>query len=122
MNVQPESTAKRSQLPPLVVFEDQLAELCREDKYKEMADGYASFVKTHPGTSYLAFEPIPAKISDHLIAKTQSPSAFVTLTLRKPTWVNEIRKALDAPSAFQAYVASLEAEVQELARQAKKLN
>jgi hypothetical protein len=122
MNTQTDSKGQAHGEPPLVAFEDQLGALCREDKYREMAESFASFVKAHAGITYLAFEPIPAKISDHLIKKTQSPSAFITLTLRKPTWVNELSKSLSDPSAFEANVKSLETEVLEIAKQTKKLS
>ncbi len=108
--------------PPLIAFEHQLAELCRQDKYRDMAEGFSTFVKAHNGTSYLAFEPIPEKIRDHLVEKTHSPSAVMTLTLRKPTWVTELRNALADPSAFQNFVMSLEAAATEIAKQTKKLS
>jgi hypothetical protein len=122
MNVATDSTWKTSQQPPLTAFEGQLTNLCAQDKYREMAESYLSFVKSHAGTSYLAFEPIPAKVSDHLIKKTQSPSAFITMTLRRPTWETELSKALADPAAFQTFVKSLEADVLAIAKQAKKLS
>ncbi len=120
MNTQ--ANAKTQGEPPLVAFEDQLTEFCHADKYREMAESFASFVAAHKGITYLAFEPIPAKISDHLIKKTQSPSAFITLTLRKPTWVNDLSQSLGDPLAFEANVKALETEVLEIAKQTKKLN
>jgi hypothetical protein len=122
MNTQTGPKGNTRSDPPLVAFEDQLSTLCHEDKYREMAESFSNFVKAHSGITYLAFEPIPAKISDHLIKKTKSPSAFMTLTLRKPTWVNELSKSLSDPSAFEANVKSLESEVLEIAKQTKKLN
>jgi hypothetical protein len=119
MNAQTESERRD---PPLVAFEDQLSELCRHDKYREMAESFSSFVKSHAGITYLAFEPIPAKLSDRLVEKTQSLSAFMTFTLRKPTWVNELSKALNDPSSFEASVKAMESEVLEIAKQAKKLS
>ncbi len=122
MTTQTDSKGQTRSEPPLVAFEDKLSELCREDKYCEMAESFSSFVKAHAGITYLAFEPIPAKVSDHLIKKTQSPSAFMTLTLRKPTWVNELSQSLRDPSAFETCVKSLESEVMEIAKQTKKLS
>ena len=122
MNTQTEAQGQTRSDPPLIAFEDKLSELCREDKYSEMAESFSNFVKTHTGVTYLAFEPIPAKVSDHLIKKTQSPSAFVTMTLRRPTWTNELAKSLSNPTAFQDLVKSLESEVVEIAKQTKKLN
>ncbi len=116
-----QTEAKRSD-PPLVAFEDQLSAFCDQDKYREMAESFSSFVKAHNGTTYLAFEPIPARISDHLVKKTHSPSAFMTFTLRKPTWVNELSKSLSDPAAFQSCVQSIETDVLEIAKQTKKLS
>lgn len=121
MTVRTDSAAATG-TPPLIGFEAALAELCRADKYRDMASSYAQFVAAHPGTSYLAFEPIPARIYDHLVEKTHAPSAVTTLTLRKPTWVNGLRRALADPAAFETYVIGLEAEVRELAKQMHKLN
>lgn len=108
--------------PPLVAFENQLAALCRADKYRDMAESFSSFVKTHAGTSYLAFEPIPERVRDHLVEKTQSPSAVMTLTLRKPTWVTQLRNKLADPAAFADFIATLEADAAEIAKQTKKLS
>lgn len=122
MSTQTEAKGQTRSDPPLIAFEDKLSELCREDKYSEMAESFSTFVKTHTGITYLAFEPIPAKVSDHLIKKTQAPSAFMTMTLRHPTWANELGKSLTDPAAFQNLVKSLESEVVEIAKQTKKLS
>jgi len=122
MNAQTEPKGQPRGNPPLAAFDAEISELCREEKYRELAESFSSFVKTHTGTDYLAFEPIPAKVSDYIIKKTQAPSAFITMTLRKPTWVTQLSKSLSDPSAFQAFVQSLEAEVLEIAKQAKKLS
>lgn len=108
--------------PPLVAFEDQLAALCRQDKYRDMAESFASFVKTHAGTDYLAFEPIPECIRAHLVEKTQAPSAVVTLTLRNPNWVTELHSKLHDPAAFATFVTALETDVTEIAKMTKKLH
>jgi hypothetical protein len=117
MNVQSEQTGTQK---PLVAFEDEITNLCRDDKYGKIAESFATFVASHPGISYLAFEPIPAKISDHLIKKTHAPAAFMTMTIRKPTWTDELRKALKDPKTLETYVTSLEADVQTIAKQTKK--
>jgi hypothetical protein len=122
MSIQTDSSAKARLDPPLVGFEDQLAEFCRHDQYRQLAESFAQFVKTHAGTAYLAYEPIPARIGQHLIDKTHAPSAFVTLTLRRPTWANELKNALSDPAQFESYVQSLEAAVVDIAKQTKKLN
>jgi len=107
---------------PLIAFEAQIAELCNQDKYREMAESFTSFVKEHNGINYLAFEPLPAKIGDHLVKKTHAPSAFMTLTLRHPTWTTELSQKLQDPAAFETFVKSLEADVIEIAGQTKKIH
>jgi hypothetical protein len=106
--------------PPLVAFEDQLAALCRQDKYRDIAESFAAFVKAHAGTDYLAFEPIPEFIRARLVEKTQAPSAVTTLTLRKPNWVTELHSKLHDPAAFATFVTALEASVTEIAKTTKK--
>jgi hypothetical protein len=107
---------------PLVLVEEQIASFCHQDKYAEMADAFSSFVKTHPGIGYLAFEPIPSQIGDHLVEKTKAPSAFMTFTIRRPTWRDELQRALSEPASFQAFVTSLEGEILEIAKQSTKLS
>jgi hypothetical protein len=117
MNVQTGQAAAKT---ALVAFEDEVSVLCRDDKYAKIAESFAAFVTSHPGISYLAFEPIPAKISDHLIQKTHAPAAFMTMTIRRPTWTDELRRALGSPAALQTYVTSLEADVETIAKQSGK--
>jgi hypothetical protein len=108
--------------PPLVAFEDRLAALCQQDKYRDIAESFAAFVKAHAGTDYLAFEPIPEFIRARLVEKTQSPSAVTTLTLRQPNWVSVLHSKLHDPAAFANFVTALEADVTEIAKTTKKLH
>jgi len=72
---------------------------------------------------YLALEPIPFRISDHLTKKHGSSSAVTTFTLRHPTWASDVQKALDAgPDAFVALMKDIDAQVAEIASKAKKLS
>jgi len=105
---------------PLIDFEAQIAQLCNADKYREIAESFTNFVKDHNGISYLAFEPLPARIGEHLVKKTQAPSAFMTLTLRKPTWATELGQKLKDPAAFESFVKSLESDVAEIAKSTTK--
>jgi len=107
---------------PLIAFEAQIAELCDADKYREIAENFTTFVKDHNGITYLAFEPLPARIGDHLVKKTHAPSAFMTLTLRKPTWATELSQKLADPTAFESFVKSLEADVVEIAKNTTKIH
>jgi hypothetical protein len=116
------TTATSQGATPLVLFEEELAGFCKADKYREMAESFTTFVKSHPGVDYLAAEEVPAKLGDHLVKKYGSSSAFVTFTLRRPTWTTELRKALHDPSGFVSLVQSIETEVQDLTKQTKKLS
>ncbi len=107
---------------PLIALEEQISSFCHQDKYTEMAEAFSGFVKAHPGIGYLAFEPIPSEIGDHLVEKTKAPSAFMTFTIRRPTWRDELQRALSEPASFSAFVTSLETEVLDIAKQGKKLS
>ncbi len=74
--------APHSELPALLSKIDALIEA---DKYKEVAETFAAFVKEHPTTSYLAAEPVPFKLNVRF-SKKHGSSATTTFTLRHTTW------------------------------------
>ncbi|PZQ81509.1 MAG: hypothetical protein DI549_13840 [Ancylobacter novellus] len=111
-------TAPHSLLPPLLAKIDALI---AAEKYQEVAETYAAFVKEHPTTSYLASEPIPFKLNV-AFSKKYGSSATTTFTLRNTTWSSDVKRALKAGAGdFAALVAKYEAEVADIAKTVKKV-
>lgn len=111
-------SASHSLLPEMLKKVDAQIEA---DKYREVADTYAAFVKEHPTTAFLASEPVPFKINVHLSNKYGS-SATSTFTLRNTTWADDVKKALKSgPDAFTALVAKYDAATAEIAKNTKKI-
>lgn len=111
-------TAPHSLLPPLLAKIDALI---AAEKYQEVAETYAAFVKEHPTTSYLASEPIPFKLNV-AFSKKYGSSATTTFTLRNTTWSSDVKGALKAGAGdFAALVAKYEAEVADIAKTVKKV-
>lgn len=107
---------------PLLPLLAKFDELAAADQYRELAETYAAFIKEHETTRYLASEPVPFKVSDHLTKKFGS-SSFTTFTLRHSTWASDLRQALDkGPEAFVALLSTIEGEIAEIAKGAKKLS
>lgn len=105
---------------PLIPLLAKFDELSAGDRYREFAEAYAAFIAGHGTTRYLASEPVPFKIGDHLTKKYGS-SSFTTFTLRHSTWATDVCKALDAgPDEFAAYMSTVEAQVAEIAKGSKK--
>lgn len=110
--------ATHSLLPALLT---ELTALIDADKYREVAEDYAAFVKDHPTTSYLASEPIPFKVNVRL-SKKYGSSATTTFTLRHTTWTSDVKAALKAgPDQFAALLATYDADVAEIAKSVKKV-
>ncbi len=110
--------APHSALPALLAKIDALIEA---DKFKEVAETFAAFVKEHPTTSYLAAEPIPFKLNVRF-SKKHGSSATTTFTLRHTTWASDVSAALkQSPEAFAALVAKYEADLVEIAKTVKKV-
>jgi hypothetical protein len=110
--------APHSELPALLSKIDALIEA---DKYKEVAETFAAFVKEHPTTSYLAAEPVPFKLNVRF-SKKHGSSATTTFTLRHTTWASDVTAALqEGPDAFAALVAKYEADLVEIAKTVKKV-
>ncbi|ODN70674.1 hypothetical protein [Methylobrevis pamukkalensis] len=99
---------------PLTAFLARLDELVASDSYAEAAKAFAAFNAANPGNDFFVEEALPFKVSNHLIAKIGVPTAFMKLTLRRPTWAVELTKAFHEPETFAAYMAELEADVQKL--------
>ncbi|MBS7546012.1 hypothetical protein [Ancylobacter oerskovii] len=111
-------SAPHSALPP---FLKQVTGLIDADKYKDVAEAFAAFVKEHPTTRYLASEPIPFKVSVRLSTKYGS-SANSTFTLRHITWAEDLKHALsEGADAFAALAGKYDAEVAEIAKTVKKV-
>jgi len=111
-------SAAHSPLPALL---KQMTALIDADNYAEVAKAYATFVKEHPTTRFLASEPIPFKINIRLSNKYGS-SATSTFTLRHTTWAEDVKKALnEGPEAFAALLATYDADVAEVAKSVKKV-
>ncbi|QJP13159.1 hypothetical protein G3545_05540 [Starkeya sp. ORNL1] len=107
---------------PLIPLLAKFDELAAADQYRALAETYAAFIKEHETTRYLASEPVPFKISDHLVRKYGS-SSFTTYTLRHATWSSDLRQALDkGADAFVALLGDIETQVAEIAKGAKKPN
>lgn len=109
----------KSPLVPLLAKFDQFA---AADDYRGFAEAYEAFIKENSTTRYLATEPVPFKIADHL-AKKYGSSALTTFTLRNSTWASDLAKALnESTDAFAAYMADAEAKIAEIASKTKKLS
>ena len=100
---------------PLVAFLDQLDGLIRADKYREAAEAFLKFEETHPGNDYFVEEALPFKLQNHIVHKLGKATAFVKLTLKKPTWAVDATHAFHDPAKFETFVSNLEAEVKSLA-------
>ena len=110
--------APHSEIPAL---QSKIVGLIGEDKYTEVAEAYAAFVKEHPTTTYMAAEPIPFKVADRL-AKKYGSSATTTFTLRHTTWASDLAAALkSSPAEFGAFTAKIDAAVAEIAKTVKKV-
>lgn len=110
--------APHSLLPPLLAKIDALI---AAEKYQDVAETYAAFVKEHPTTAYLASEPIPFKLNV-AFSKKYGSSATNTFTLRNTTWSSDVKGALKAGAGdFAALVAKYEAEVSDIAKTVKKV-
>jgi len=111
-------SADHSELPGLL---NNLTALIKAGKYSEVAQTYAAFVKEHPTTRFLAAEPIPFKMSDHLASEFGS-SATSNFTLRNTTWAEDLKRALDeGPEAFAALAKKYEAEAAAIAKAMPKV-
>jgi hypothetical protein len=107
---------------PLIPLLAKFDELAAADQYRALAEAYAAFIKEHGTTRFLASEPVPFKISGHLVRKYGS-SSFTTYTLRHATWASDLRQALDkGADAFAALLGDIETQVAEIAKGAKKLS
>ncbi|GLK82598.1 hypothetical protein [Ancylobacter defluvii] len=111
-------SAPHSALP---AFLKQVTDLINADKYEEVGQAFAAFVKEHPTTRYLASEPIPFKVNVRLSTKYGS-SATSTFTLRHTTWAEDLKRSLSAEAdAFAALAAKYDGEVAEVAKTVKKV-
>jgi hypothetical protein len=107
---------------PLLPLLAKFDEFTAADQYRGLAESYAAFIAEHGTTRYLASEPVPFKIGDHL-SKKYGSSAFTTYTLRHSTWASDLVNALDkGADAFVALIGKIEAEVGEIAKKTPKLS
>ncbi|MEP9378175.1 hypothetical protein ABLE91_15775 [Aquabacter sp. CN5-332] len=113
--VKPSPAGKTSRKPELVVFIEQISGLISEDRYTDAGEAIAKFAKEHPTLLFFVDEALPARVSDHLLKKTNAHSAFTTYTLRHPNWATELTKSATDPEAFAGLVQSIEAGIREIA-------
>lgn len=110
--------ALHSALPEFLA---KVTALIDADKYTEVAEAFAAFVKDHPTTRYLASEPIPFKVNVRLSRKHGS-SATSTFTLRHTTWAEDLKRALSTDAAsFAKLAGTYDAETAEIAKTVKKV-
>ncbi|MCB4770306.1 hypothetical protein LGR54_16985 [Ancylobacter sp. Lp-2] len=111
-------SAPHSALP---AFLTKVTALIDADKYQDVAEAFAAFVKEHPTTRYLASEPLPFKVNVRL-SKKYGSSATSTFTLRHTTWAEDLKRSLsEGPDAFAALAGKYDAEVAEVAKTVKKV-
>ncbi|HSI40945.1 MAG TPA: hypothetical protein VLA00_10400 [Xanthobacteraceae bacterium] len=123
MTVADQATAAKAGAPahgaPLATFLANISVLSRQDDYAGIAKAFAGFTAAHPAVRFLASEPVPARLAEHIVTKTGAPAAFMTYTLQHPTWAEDIKRALGDPAQFAAKAHAIEAEVQTNAAAAK---
>jgi uncharacterized protein YjbK len=100
---------------PLVKFIAELDALITADKYRQAAEAFHKFEESNPGNDYFVEEALPFKLQNHIVHKLGKATAFVKLTLKKPTWAVEATRAFHDPAKFETFVENLEAEVKALA-------